>query len=172
MKIKALVTMLVLGSSSLALADAYPAYGPTVRDHRYTPPVATPLPAPPVVTAPQGQFHGGFAFWHKPAPQLRPVLLADDTRVSGWSMINVAQTNRMFTKLELKASSGRTDLDRVLITFGNGQRQVVSLRGKQEGKINASKSLTIDLDGGARNIKSIMLIGSSARRGSIDIVAV
>jgi len=175
MKIKALVTMLVLGSSSLALADAYPAYGPTVRDHRYTPPVAAPLPAPPVVAAPQApvaQFHGQLGFWRKPAPQLRPVLLADDTRVSGWSMINVSQANRMFTKLEVKAASGRTDLDRVLITFGNGQRQVVSLRGKLEGKINAQKSLTIDLDGGARNIKSIMLIGTSGRRGAIDIVAV
>ena len=178
MKIKALVTLLVLGSSSLALADSYrdDTYGPMVRDHRYTQPVASPLPAPPVVTAPQApvaQYHGQLGFgWRKPALQLRPVLLADDARVSGWSMINVSQTNRTFTKLELKAASGRTDLDRVLITFGNGQRQVVSLRGKQEGKINAQKSLTIDLDGGARNIKSIMLIGSSGRRGSIDVVAV
>jgi len=170
MKIKALVTLLVLGSSSLALADTY---GPTVRDHRYpSPPAVAPAP---VVTAPQApvaQFHGQLGFgWRKPAPQLRAVLLANDTRVTGWSTISVAQ-NRMFTKLELKSNRGKTDLDRVMITFGNGQRQFVSLRGKLDGKINPSNSLTIDLEGGARSIKSIMLIGSSGRRASIDVLAV
>ena len=149
MKLKALVTLLVLGSSSLALADSY---GPAVRDHR----------APPVAQA----------FWRKPAPQLRPVLLADNAKISGWSMINVSN-NRAFTKLTFSAASGKTDLDRVMITFGNGERQVVSLRGKLDGKINAGKSVTIALDGrGSRFIKSIMLVGTSGRRGSIDIVAV
>ena len=62
--------------------------------------------------------------------------------------------------------------DRVLITFGNGRRQIVQLSGKQSGLINANKSLTIDLDGGARQIKSVMLIGSSGRRASIDVIAV
>ncbi|HEY5922512.1 MAG TPA: hypothetical protein VIV11_12610 [Kofleriaceae bacterium] len=178
MKIKALVTMLVLGASSVALADTY---GPTVRDHRspYRPPIAQPLPAPPVVQAPHAQapvakFGGrfGMGFWRKPAQQLRPVLLANDTRVTGWSNISVASTNRMFTKLELKANSGRTDIDRVMITFGNGQRQVVSLRGRGDGLLNGNKSLTIDLEGGARNIKSVLLIGSSGRRASIDVLAV
>ena len=168
---KALVTLLVLGTSSLALADSY---GPSVRDHRnpYTQPapvVVTPAPAP----APVAQLHGQLGFgWKRPVQQLRPVLLADNTKVSGWSMINVPLQNRMFTKLELKANRGNTDIDRVLITFGNGQRQVVSLRGRADGKLNMSKSLTIDLDGGARNIKSVMLIGSSGRRASIDILAV
>ena len=174
MKIKALVTMLVLGSSSLALADHNDySQAPTVRDHRYVPPA--PLPAPvvtqpaPVVTG-QGHYQFGMGRWRQ--QQLRPVLLANDTRVSGWSAINVASTNRAFTKLELKASTGRTDLDRVMITFANGQRQIVQLRGKQDGKLTANKSLTIDLDGGSRSIKSVMLIGNSGRRGSIDILAV
>ena len=87
-------------------------------------------------------------------------------------MITVPASTRAFTKLELKSSTGHTDIDRVMITFGNGQRQVVSLRGKADGKINAKKSLTIDLDGGARNVKSVMLIGSSGRRASIDVLAV
>ena len=162
MKIKALITTIVLGSSSLALAaPAYqtPVAAPTVRDHR----MPAPVPAP----APQyGYGHG----WQKPVA--RPVLLANDTRVNGRSNISVSQTTRTFTKLELKAQSGRTDLDRVLITFGNGQRQIVQLNGKLSGNLTANKSLTIDLDGGARYIKSITLIGNSARRSSIDVVAV
>jgi hypothetical protein len=177
MKIKALVTMLVLGSSSLALADhddyaptQAPYAGPKVRDHRYPAPLPAPVVAPPVATpAPvtQARFQYGLGRWR----QARPVLLANDTRVSGWSVINVAATNRAFTKLELKASNGRTDLDRVMITFNNGQRQIVSLRGRHDGLLNGNKSLTIDLDGGMRSIKSVMLIGNSGRRGSIDILA-
>ena len=174
MKIKALVTCLVLGSSTLALAA--PAYttpyatAPTVRDHRQLPPAPAPAPAP-IAQAPVAQFHGQLGRnWQKPLT--RPVLLADNTRVNGWSTINVAQGARMFTKLELTANSGRTDLDRVLIVFGNGQRQVVSLRGKLDGKINPGKSLTIDLDGNGRFVKSVMLIGSSGRRASIDVIAV
>jgi hypothetical protein len=77
----------------------------------------------------------------------------------------------MYTKLTLESQRGRTDIERVLITFGNGQRQVVDLRGKQNGKLSGSQSLTIDLDGGARYIKSVMVIGSSGRRASLDILA-
>lgn len=161
MKIKALITTLVLGSSSIALAaPTYaPPAAPTVRDHRHMP---APAPAP---VAPRLGFG-----WQKPFA--RPVLLANDKRVNGWSSINVAQGTRMFTKLQLKAQNGRTDLDRVLITFGNGQRQVVQLAGKRDGIVTANKSLTIDLNGGARQIKSVMLIGNSGRRASIDVVAV
>src|SRR5262245_53937310 len=126
MKIKALVTLLALGSSSVALADSY---GPTVRDHRYPTaaplvvaplpaPVVAPLPAPVVVTTSQtqgGQLHGQFGFgWRKPAPPVRPVLLANDTRVAGWAMINVSAQIRMFTKLELRAATGKTDIDRIM----------------------------------------------------------
>ena len=157
MKIHALVTALVLGSSSLALAAPTTYTAPTVRDHRRP----APVPAPAY-----GYGHG----LHKPVQ--RPVLLANNTRVDGRAVIQVSASTRMFTKLELKAQQGRTNIERVLITFGNGKRQVVTLTGKQQGTINANKSLTIDLDGGARNIKSVMLIGSSGRRASIDLVAV
>ena len=166
MNIKALITTLVLGSSSLAFADHYEgsyapapeqATAPAVRDHRMLPP--TPAPAP--VQA-QGYGYG----WHRQVAQ--PVLLADNARVAGRALINVPASTRAFTKLELKSNSGRTSIERVVIVFGNGQRQVARLGSIVNGK----GSLTIDLDGGARNIKSIMLIGNSARRGSIDVLAV
>jgi len=164
MNIKALITTLVLGSSSLAFADHYEgayapapeqATAPAVRDHRMLPPTPAPVQA-------QGYGYG----WHRPA--LQPVLLADNARVAGRALINVPATTRAFTKLELKSNSGRTSIERVVIVFGNGQRQVARLGSIVNGK----GSLTIDLDGGARNIKSIMLIGNSARRGSIDVIAV
>ena len=164
MNIKALITTLVLGSSPLAFADHYegsytpaPAQvtAPAVRDHRMLPPTPAPVPV-------QDYGYG----WHKPA--LQPVLLADNARVAGRALINVPASTRAFTKLELKSNSGRTSIDRVVIVFGNGQRQVARLGSIVNGK----GSLTIDLDGGARNIKTIMLIGNSARRGSIDVLAV
>jgi hypothetical protein len=170
MKIKALVTMLVLGSSSIALADATPYAAPTVRDHRDFRPQPRPLPQPapaPIQVAPVkpiAQFHGGFG-WQRPA---RPVLLANDTRLTGRALIQVPTSTRAFTKLELRSNNGRTSIDRVMIVYGNGQRQVVQL-----GKVvNGNGSLTIDLAGGSRNIKSLMLIGNSGRRASIDVVAV
>jgi hypothetical protein len=164
MKIKALITTLVLGSSSLALAA--PAYnGPAVRDHRTLPaPRPAPLPAP---TA-QARFNFGFA-WHRPVA--RPLLLANNTRVAGMEDISVAQGRRAFTKLELKANSGRTNLELVVIRFANGQSQTVNLRGNQNGVIKAGKSVTIDLAGNARYIQSIKLIGKSGRRASIDVLA-
>lgn len=168
MNIKALITTLVLGSSSLAFADHYegsyapaPATAPAVRDHRMLPP--TPAPAPV-----QAQGYGYERGWHKPVA-LQPVLLADNTRVAGRALIQVPAYDRAFTKLELKSNSGRTSIDRVLIVFGNGQRQSVRLDSTLSGK---NGTLTIDLNGGARQIKSVMLIGNSARRGSIDVVAV
>ena len=150
MNIKALITTLVLGSSSLAFAD------PSVRDHRMLP----PTPAPAVV---QAQGYG----WHRPVAQ--PVLLADNTRLAGRALIQVPASDRAFSKLKLESNSGRTSIDRVLIVFGNGQRQSVKLDSTLSGK---NGSLTIDLNGGARNIKSIVLVGNSARRGSIDVIAV
>ncbi len=161
MKIKALVTALVLGSSSLALAApaSRPRVPPTVRDHRVQPvPVAAPLP--------QARFGG----WYKPVA--RQVLLADNARVQGSSLISVAQGTRAFTRLQLTANKGRTNINQVVILFANGHRQVVDLAGKQNGIINAKKSLSIDLQGNGRFIRSITLTGKSGKRASIDVRAI
>lgn len=169
MKIKALVTMLVLGSSSLALADHA---SPNVRDHRsakvFPAPIqAKPLPAPayakplpaPGHIKPIQQF--GFSW------TARPVLLANNTHLTGRALVQVPARTRPFTKLELRANNGRTNIGSALIVYGNGQRQVVQL-----GKVvNAKKPLTIDLAGNARHIKSVTLFGNSLRRATIDVLA-
>jgi hypothetical protein len=143
MNIKAVVTTLILGSSSLALAQ------PTVRDHReqtYQP-------------AYQAQF--------RPAPRPRAIVLANNTRLQGRDVIRVNDL-RAFTKLELRSQAGRTQLDKVLITFGNGQSQVIDCNKV----LNGSESFSIDLAGNARNIKKIVLVGKSGRRAAIDVIAV
>jgi hypothetical protein len=167
MKIKALVTALVLGSSSVALADHDKLAKPTVRDHRA--PIAQPYkpaPAPVTQVAPVRPQAGAYSGWARFFA--RPQLLANDTHLTGRAVINVPATTRAFTKLELRSNNGRTSIDRVMITYGNGQRQVLALRKVVTGK----NSVTIDLAGGARNVKSVLLIGNSTRRATIDVIGV
>jgi hypothetical protein len=142
MKIKALITTLVLGSSSLAVA------APAVRDHRA--PVVAPL-------------------WHRPAPRpLRPVTLATSQNVKGREVIRVSTSQRAFTKLELQSKKGRTKLDKVMITFANGGTQLIDCNAL----IKNGQKYSIDLKGNARNIKSITLVGKSGKRALLDVVAV
>jgi hypothetical protein len=179
MSLKALITTLVIGSSSVALAAPAVSYGPTVRDHRDSdsrvsdhrnaiditasadirfqqaqrpvrpmPPVYTP----PVYVAPT---------W---------VTLANDMQVNGRTSIKVAPTARQFTKLELRAEQGNTSIDKVMIVFGNGRSQVVDLKTKL-GKRDSS--ISIDLNGNARSIERIVLVGrSNGRRASLDVLAI
>lgn len=140
MNIKAIVTTLVLGSSSLALAAPN-----NVRDHRQDDRMAS----------------------FRPAPRPRAIVLAQSTRVQGRDVIRVNDT-RAFTKLELRSQAGRTQLDKVLITFGNGQSQVIDCNKT----LNGSESFSIDLAGNARNIKRIVLVGKSGRRAALDVIAV
>lgn len=151
MKIKALITTLVLGSSSVALA------APSVRDHR--PPAGAVLAQAHVQPA-RG--------WNRPAPRPIPVTLASAQKVSGREVIRVAPSQRAFSKLELRANAGRTKLDKVMITFANGRTQLVDCNKLLTG----GERFSIDLKGNARNIKSIVLVGSSGRRASLDILAV
>jgi hypothetical protein len=172
MNLKALITTLVIGSSSIALA------GPTVRDHR--------TPAPTVTTtsaAAQLQFRGDIRLadgrmQRRPAPApayTRPltwVSLADNAQVNGRALINVARTQRQFTKLSIRAEgNGRTSIDQVMIEFGNGKRQVVKLDAKLS--VKKQPSLTIDLAGDSRKIQRIVLVGkSNGRNASVDVLAI
>jgi hypothetical protein len=158
MKIKALVTALVLGSSSVALADHTVAQAPQpmVRDHRA--PIAQPLKPAPV----QQSYGFGWQRW------ARPQLLVDNAHLAGRTLVSMPASYRSFTKLELRSNNGRTSIDRVVITFGNGQRQVIALNATVTGK----NSVKIDLPGGSRNIKSVVLLGNSHRRATIDVLGV
>jgi hypothetical protein len=187
MSLKAIITTIVLGTSSIAAADTtFYAQGSlqgsvNVRDHRAPAPVyQAPVyqaPAPvyqaPVYQAPAPVYQAPRPMYpfRKPVytrPALQPITLASSLRVQGRDVISVADSLRAFTKLELRATNGHTNLDKVLITFGNGQTQTIDCNRK----LNGSESFSIDLAGNQRNIKKIVVVGKSGRRASIDVIAV
>jgi hypothetical protein len=144
MKIKATIVALVLGSSSVAVAA--PAFEQAY-EHRTLPAL-------------------GFGFLSHVVEKPAPMVLANDTHLAGRTTINVA-TSRPFNKLELRASDGRSTIDRVLIQFANGRTRTVKLNRIVDGK----KAITIDLPGDSRLIKRIVVIGSSKRHASVDVFA-
>jgi hypothetical protein len=161
MSLKALITTLVIGSSSVALAA--PTVGPTVRDHR---------------NALDYHTTAGIQFQGPPARPVRPirpapltwVTLANNMQVAGRTSIKVAPTARQFTRLELRAQQGNTSIDKVTIVFGNGRSQVVDLNRKLSKR---DSTLSIDLKGNARSIDRIVVVGKSkGRRASLDVLAI
>lgn len=139
MRITALITTLLLGSSSVALA------APTTRDHRRA-------PRADVV-------HDVLA-----------VMLADNVKVSGRTVIKVPAMKRQFKRLELRSEQGRTAVDRVIVHFGNGTSQTVERNAFLAG--DDSRGLVIDLRGNTRTITKLVVVGASGRRGAIDILAI
>jgi hypothetical protein len=155
MNIKALVTAVVLGSSSIALA-APSSFGPpahNVRDHR----VAPVKPMPQVAPAP--------ARVSPFAP--RWVTLASSAKVSGQAHIRVP-SNRTFSKLELRTTGNRAKIDRVAIRYSDGRTQTVRVRNTQNGR----QPVTIDLPSRGRSIQALTVYGNTGRRGALDIRAI
>jgi hypothetical protein len=166
MNIKTLALALVVGTSSIAAA------APTVRDHRGNAPASVSVNA---------GFHGELAVRPNVYPMIRPqpmpprplpiswVTLANDTQLDGRTLIKVAPSTRAFTKLQLRADDGRAQIDRVMITFGNGRTQVVKLDKKLSKR---DSSISIDLRGESRNIERIVVVGRTHGRGAgLDVLA-
>ena len=95
-----------------------------------------------------------------------PTMLAS-SRLNGRETIKVNDYLRAFDKLELRAKSGRTDLDKIVITFGNGKTQTI----KCNRVLQNNQSFSVDLRGDQRNLKKIVLVGKSGRRASLDVLA-
>jgi hypothetical protein len=181
-KIKALITTLILGSSSVALAETQ------VRDHRHhntvtttviapTPvaPVATVTAPAPIVTARLDAFLDarlGFRRAPRPMPvQLTYVTLADNLALDGRALIKLQPTSRQFTKLEFRAEgNGRTMIDKVVVVFGNGRSQTIKLDAKLGKK---QPTLAIDLKGETRTIERVIVVGkSNGRNAAVDVLAI
>jgi len=97
MNIKALVTLIVLGSSSVAMArPAAPTYAPEVRDHRMPP---------------------RFERWSQ---------IATGQLVRGRDLVqvNAAQIDKL--KVEL-VGTGSLFVDKLVISFGNGRSQTIEV---------------------------------------------
>jgi hypothetical protein len=153
MKIAALVTTLLIGASSAAMAAPSTSYAPEVRDHR------TPEPYAPGIDHRMPQ---------RPVAPARPTTLASNARLSrGHALIDVSSWKR-FNSLELQAASGSMFVDKVVITFADGQTQVAEI-DKQLG--NGQSCATIDLAGRSRKIDKLVVYGRGGRRASLAITA-
>lgn len=73
-----------------------------------------------------------------------------------------------FSRLKLEAARGSTFIDKVVIVFGNGMRQVVDL---DKTIANRAAPLLIDLDGKNRRIAKVVVYGKSGRRAAINLLA-
>lgn len=143
MKLSALVTTLVLGFSSVAVA------APTVRDHRHdAPQVYRPVRA-------------------RPAPVQRWTLLDASNAREGRNVIRVA-TKQRFTKLKLEATRGATMIDKVIVTFGNGRTRTIAVNARL-GMNTGAKIL--DLPGAAREIDRIVVVTKGRARASYTVQA-
>lgn len=139
-KIAALVTTLILGASTAALAAPN---APYERDHR----------------APYTQFRPRLPSW--------TTLASNESLSRGRDRVAVANMSR-FTKLKIEASRGSMFIDKVVITFANGERQVVNL-DKTLGRYTGGA--TIDLQGRARQITSISVSGKGGFRSGYSLSA-
>ncbi len=158
-KIKALVTMLVLGTSAAAFA----APTATVEYNQPAPVTATvvrgdwqqPMPAP----APQASWH------HK----TQWTTLAGSAKLAGTrEYIRVGAQAGRFDKLELQQVSGKTQIAYVQINFANGGSQLARLNTTLDRNNTVA---TIALNGQNRSIASITIYGSSNARSAYSILA-
>ena len=158
MNIKALITLLVLGSSSVALARPVAYSGqegaPSVRDHR------APAPAP--------AYDGSF---RSPPPFVPPwVTLGTERRmVNGEMAFRVHPSFGRFSTLRLQTTAGKSLIYQVKIQFPNGAVQTVALNQYLDA---ANPTITVDLDGSwARSIKKVTVVGRNARGSSFNVQA-
>jgi hypothetical protein len=169
MNIKAIIASLVLGSSSAAMAApsitisatargsiGTPSHGTTVvRDHRY--PVAQPS---------QIYYRDRPAPWggNRLPPVYRPVTLASEMHFAndGRTFITVGSQAGQFQKLDISSATGRTFIKQVYVEFDNGQQQVLR---NLDRTLVGSECLTLDLDGGRRSIRRIVVYGNELNNG-------
>lgn len=134
LKITALATTLVLGLSTAAMAAPSDVY--QQRDHRDP------------ISQRDRRMPERFQRWTE---------LASGRLVQGRSVINVS-TGASFSKLKLDASRGSLFIDKLVVQFANGQRQVIQLDKRLVG------STLIDLDGRSRQISKIVVVGKGGQR--------
>jgi hypothetical protein len=161
MNIKALITTLVLGSSSVAMA--HPVSAPVVQ------PVAQPIYRGPI-RAPMPPQHAWGVY--QPRFQRSWVTLGGVNHiVDGPMTFRLGRTglaSERFSTLQLQSQAGKSLIQRVLIQFGNGRTQVVEVNQY----LNASNpTIMIDLEGRGRAISKVTVVGRNARQSAYRVLA-
>lgn len=161
-KIKALITTLILGSSSLAMAAPGATFSaqaswntgvqkvitaPNVRDHRTVDTMAR----------------------HDDRPNRRPraawIALGEPKQLArGRDLIRVA-AKTPFSQLRIQSTAGATRISQLTVVYTDGTRQVMQL----DRRINPrNPMIEVDL-AGTRQVASLLISGSSSRRASYQV---
>jgi len=163
MRIKSLlVTLGLVGSSSLALADhdfnntqsrrrvetTWRYRQPAVYQQQYRPQYRHQEPA-----------YQTYSTWQP--------LTAVERLDRGGDMFDL-RTRGRFAQLRLQNQTGRTHVRQIDIVFADGSRQCVQLNRVLEGN---HAMINIQLDGGTRRIDQILVDGRSSRDGSYQLYA-
>lgn len=161
-KIAALVTTLILGASSAALAApgwADNSQGPA--NDRFGDRMGD-----------RGNDRGNDRAFARPA--FRPtiptwtMLESSGSLARGRDFINVS-TSARFSKLKLEATGrGSLYIEKLVIVFGNGQKQTVAVNKKLSARSGATM---IDVDGRSRQIDKVMVLGRGGYRASYSLAA-
>ena len=166
MQLKALlVTLGMLGSSSLALADhSYT----TTRSRRIETTWRNRQPARLQQPAPvYRQDYRQRSYEHEQRYTTWQPLTSLERLERRGDMFDLSTRGR-FTQLRLQNQSGRTLVRQVEIVFANGERQVVQCGTALDGN---HAMINIDLEGDARRIDKIFVDGRSGRDGSYQLYA-
>ena len=187
MNLKALITTFVLGSSSVAMA------------HPVSAPVPAPVPAPvyqPIAQPIRGPMPPQYAPGYEPTvyqpqvyqptvyqPQVyQPTVYQPRHHRAAWTTLGgvnqiadgpmafrVGRFGEQFSTLRLQSDAGKSLIQRVMIRFADGCTQVVEVNQY----LNASNpAITIDLDGRARQIAKVTVIGRNARQSAYRVLAI
>jgi len=152
--LKAIIATLVLGASGAAIADPGP--GVTIRGE------ARWGQTQPVQTYQRDQ--------HRPYVRNNTwVALTTPLQLDrGRTTIDVTQ-RRPFTQLRLQTTNGASRVDRVIVQFENGARQVIAVNQRLSPR---NPMVNIDLDGQQRRVDRITVMGDSRRGGSIQVFGI
>lgn len=98
------------------------------------------------------------------------VALSGSTRlVRGRDVIQVGPEHGRFTQLRFQTTQGRSQIDRVLIRFSDGHWQVSDLAARLSLE---HPMLEVPLDGNQRKIDQIIVLGSGARSSSYQVFGI
>lgn len=187
MNLKALITTFVLGSSSVAMA--HPVSAPV------SAPVPAPVPAPVYQPTTQPIYRGPMPPQYAPGyeptvyqPRVyeptvhQPRVYEPYRHRAAWTTLGgvnqiadgamafrVGRFGEQFSTLRLQSDAGKSLIQRVMIRFADGRTQVVEVNQY----LNASNpAITIDLDGRARQIAKVTVIGRNARQSAYRVLAI
>lgn len=155
--LKAIIATLVLGASGAAIADPGPAV--TVRgEARWGEPL-------PVQTYQRDHQRDYRPHWRNNTW----VALTSPLQLDrGRAMIDVNQ-RRAFQQLRLQTTNGMSFIDRVVVRFDNGERQVIDVNQRLSTR---NPMINIDLEGRQRRVDRIIVMGDSRRGGAIQVFGI